>query len=105
MMCHEGFAELTFASHDTLPNEPLCEGAVAGVRKMKRAIIVLALIALSVPSKAAPRSKASDNGASLEEKCRKMAGKDVGEGEMKSHINRHVIQLWSDCMMGMPHAR
>ena len=68
-------------------------------------MLVVALVALAVPSEAAPRGKARDDGALLEKKCRDMVGKEVGEGEMRSHINRMQVQLWSDCMMGMPHAR
>jgi len=39
---------------------------------------------------------------SLEQKCREMVGKEVGEGEVRSGINRHQVQRWSECMMGMP---
>jgi hypothetical protein len=70
---------------------------------MRTIMLAFALFALAVPSAAAPRTKATDGGASLEQKCREIAGKEVGEGEMKSHINRHVVQRWSECMMGMPH--
>ena len=70
---------------------------------MRKIVPTFALMALAVPSEAAPRNSPSDNDAS--QTCREIAGKEVGEGEMKSHINRHVVQRWSDCMMGMPHAR
>jgi len=38
----------------------------------------------------------------LEQKCREMVGKEVGEGEVRTGINRHQVQRWSECMMGMP---
>jgi hypothetical protein len=66
---------------------------------------MLCLVVLAAPSEAAQKTKASNNGASLEERCRTMVGKEVGEGIMRSGINRNQVQLWSDCMMGMPHAR
>ena len=31
-----------------------------------------------------------------------MVGKEVGEGEVRSGINRHQVQRWSECMMGAP---
>ena len=79
-------------------------GAVASeFAKIKEAIIVFAVIGLPTPSKATPRSKA--NGESLEEKCRKIVGKEVNEGEGRGGASRPQVQLWSDYMMGMPHAR
>jgi hypothetical protein len=70
---------------------------------MRTIVLVFSLIALAAPSDAAPKAKARDDGASMEQKCREMVGKEVGEGEVRSGINRHQVQRWSECMMGMPH--
>jgi hypothetical protein len=70
---------------------------------MRTIVLVLSLMALAAPSYAA--AKAKGNGDNDATHCREMAGKEVGEGEMRSGINRHIVQRWSDCMMGMPHAR
>ena len=69
---------------------------------MRTIVLVFALVALAAPSQAAQKTKARDNGVSLEQKCHELAGKEVGEGEMRSGINRHIVQRWSDCMMGAP---
>ena len=60
---------------------------------MKTIVLVFSLIALAAPSHAAQKTKARDDGASLEQKCREMAGKEVGEGEMRSGANRQCAVL------------
>ena len=69
---------------------------------MRTIVLVFSLVALAASAHAAPKTKARDDGASLEQKCREMVGKEVGEGEVKSGINRVQVQRWSDCMMGLP---
>ena len=59
---------------------------------MRTIVLVFALVALAAPSQAAQKTKARDNGASLEQTCRELAGQEVGEGEMRSGINRHIVQ-------------
>ena len=66
-------------------------------------VLLLSLAALAAPSEAAQRTKARDNGASLEQKCREMIGKEVGEGEGRGGAGRLQAQRWSDCMMGTAH--
>ena len=69
---------------------------------MRTIVLLFSLIALAAPSHAAPKAKAKEDGGSVEQKCREMVGKEVGEGEVRSGINRHQVQRWSECMMGMP---
>jgi len=70
---------------------------------MRTIVLVLSLMALAAPSYAAPKAKGNvDNDATMKH-CREMAGKEVGEGEMRSGINRLIVQRWSDCMMGIEH--
>ena len=64
-------------------------------------VLVFSLIALATPSQAAQKTKARDNGASLEQKCHELVGKE-GEGEGRGHIGQFQVQRFSDCMMGMP---
>ena len=66
-------------------------------------VLLLSFVALAAPSEAAQRTKARDNGASLEQKCREMIGKEVGEGEGRGGAGRLQAQRWSDCMMGTEH--
>ena len=72
---------------------------------MRTIVLVLALMALAAPSHAAPKAKGNADNEATAKHCREVAGKEVGEGEMKSGQNRNIVQLWSDCMMGMPHAQ
>jgi hypothetical protein len=66
-------------------------------------VLLLSLVALAAPSQAAQRTKARDNGALLEQKCREMVGKEVGEGEGRGGAGRLQAQRFSDCMMGTEH--
>ena len=66
-------------------------------------VLLLSLVALAAPAEAAPRTKARDDGVSLEQKCRQMVGKEVGEGEGRGGAGRLQAQRWSDCMMGTEH--
>jgi hypothetical protein len=68
---------------------------------MRMIMLAAALVALVVPSEAAQKN---NDMMSHSGKCREMVGKEVGEGEMKTTVNRTMFQLWSDCMMGMSHA-
>jgi len=65
---------------------------------MRSIVVLLALIALTVPSQAAP--KARDDGASRETECRDMVGKETTEGEGRSHIGQFQAQRFGECMMG-----
>ena len=66
-------------------------------------VLVFSLIALATPSQAAQKTQARDNGASLEQKCHELVGKEEREGEGRGHIGQFQVQRFSDCMMGMPH--
>jgi hypothetical protein len=66
-------------------------------------VLVFSLIALATPSQAAQKTQARDNGASLEQKCHELVGKEEREGEGRAHIGQFQVQRFSDCMMGMPH--
>jgi hypothetical protein len=70
---------------------------------MRTIVLVLSLMVLAAPSYAAPKAKGNVDVDATAKHCREMAGKEVGEGEMRSGINRHIVQRWSDCMMGMEH--
>ena len=70
---------------------------------MRTIVLVLSLMVLAAPSYAAPKAKGNADNDTLMKHCHQMAGKEVGEGEMRSSINRHIVQRWSDCMMGMEH--
>jgi hypothetical protein len=72
---------------------------------MRTIVLVLSLMAFAAPSQAAQKSKANGDNEATMKHCREVAGKEVGEGEMRSGQNRHIVQRWSDCMMGMPHAQ
>jgi len=65
-------------------------------------VLVFSLIALATPSQAAQKTQARDNGASLEQKCHELVGKEEREGEGRGHIGQFQVQRFSDCMMGMP---
>jgi hypothetical protein len=65
-------------------------------------VLVFSLIALAAPSQAAQRTKARDNGTSLEQRCYEMVGKQEYEGEGRSHVGQFQVQRFSDCMMGAP---
>jgi hypothetical protein len=65
-------------------------------------VLAFSLIALAGPSEAAQRTKARDNGPSLEQKCHELVGKEEREGEGRGHIGHLQVQRFSDCMMGMP---
>jgi hypothetical protein len=70
---------------------------------MRTIVLVLSLMAFAAPSYAAPKAKGNGDDVTMKH-CREVAGKEVGEGEMRSGMNRHIVQRFSDCMMGMPHA-
>ena len=72
---------------------------------MRTIVLVLSLMAFAAPSQAAQKAKANGDNEATMKHCREVAGKEVGEGEMRSGQNRHIVQRWSDCMMGMPHAQ
>lgn len=72
---------------------------------MRTIVLVLSLMALAAPSYAASKAKGNADNEATMKHCREVAGKEVGEGEMRSGMNRHIVQRWSDCMMGMPHAQ
>lgn len=65
-------------------------------------VLVFSLIALATPSQAAQKTKARDNGASLEQKCHELIGKEEREGEGRGHIGQFQVQRFSDCMMSTP---
>ena len=66
-------------------------------------VLVFSLIALATPSQAAQKTKARDNGVSLEQKCHELVGKEEREGEGRGHIGQFQVQRFSDCMMGVPY--
>jgi hypothetical protein len=70
---------------------------------MRTIALAFSLLLMAAPSQAAQKSHPRNNDVSLEQKCREMVGQEVGEGEMRSGINRHQVQRWSDCMMGTQH--
>ena len=69
---------------------------------MRTIVLVFALVALAAPSQAAQKTKARDNGVSLEQKCHELVGREEREGEGRGHIGQFQVQRFSDCMMGMP---
>ena len=70
---------------------------------MRTIVLVLSLMVLAAPSQAAQRANGKADNDTLMKHCHQMAGKEVGEGEGRSGVNRHIVQRWSDCMMGMPY--
>jgi hypothetical protein len=70
---------------------------------MRTIVLAFSLMALAAPSYAAPKANRNADNDTLMKHCHQMAGKEVGEGEMRSGINRHIVQRWSDCMRGMEH--
>jgi hypothetical protein len=72
---------------------------------MRTIVLAFSLMALAAPSYAAQKGKAKADNDTLMKHCHEMAGKEVGEGEVRSGVNRLIVQRWSDCMMGMPHAQ
>jgi hypothetical protein len=67
---------------------------------MRTIALAFTLLLLAAPSQAAPKASQRNNDVSLEQRCRDMVGKEVGEGEGRSGINRAQVQRWDDCMMG-----
>ena len=65
-------------------------------------VLAFSLIVLAPPSQAAQRTKARDNGTSLEQTCQELVGREEREGEGRSHIGQFQVQRFSDCMMGAP---
>ena len=62
------------------------------------------LIALAAPAQAAaPKGQAKHDGATLEQTCRDLVGKEMYDGEGRGGAGRLQAQRFSDCMMGMPH--
>ena len=72
---------------------------------MRTIVLLLSLMAFAAPSQAAQKSKANGDNEATVKHCREVAGKEVGEGEMRSGINRLIVQRWSDCMLGIPYAQ
>ena len=72
---------------------------------MRTIVLAFSLLALAAPSQAAQKAKTRADNDTMMKHCHEMAGKEVGEGEVRSGVNRNIVQLWSDCMMGMPHAQ
>jgi hypothetical protein len=69
---------------------------------MKTFLVAPLLAAVSVPAHAAAGNRQTDgNSRSIEKKCRDMVGKEVTEGEGRSHMGMLQAQRSSDCMMGM----
>jgi len=62
---------------------------------MRTILLTFSLLALANASHAA-----TWDDAERASHCRQMAGKEVGEGEGKMASNRHIVQRFSDCMMG-----
>ena len=71
---------------------------------MRTIVLIFSLMVLAAPSYAASKAKGNGDNEATAKHCREMAGQEVGEGEMRSGINRHIVQRWSDCMMGMDHS-
>jgi hypothetical protein len=70
---------------------------------MKTLLAALLLAAVSVPAHAAAGNRPTDgNSQSLEKKCRDTVGKEMTEGEGRSHMGMLQAQRFSDCMVGMP---
>lgn len=68
---------------------------------MRTIALAISLLVLAVASQAAAQqANPRNNGVSLEQRCRDMVGKEVGEGEGKSGTMRAQVQRWDDCMMG-----
>ena len=94
---HENFAEHALAprvSPGVLTNTEI---------DMRTIVLVLSLVALAVPSQAATKLKARDDGATTEQKCRDMVGKEQSEGEGRGGVGRLQAQRFGECMMGVPH--
>ena len=51
---------------------------------MRTIVLVLSLMAFAAPSQAAPKAKANGDNEATMKHCREVAGKEVGEGEMRS---------------------
>ena len=68
---------------------------------MRTIVLAFSLMALAAPSYAASKAKGNADNDTLMKHCHQMAGKEVGEGEMRSGINRHIVQRWSECMVGI----
>lgn len=67
---------------------------------MRTIALAFSLLLLAAPLQAAQKANPRNDGVSLEQRCHQMVGKEVGEGEGKSGINRAQVQRWDDCMMG-----
>jgi hypothetical protein len=71
------------------------------ITTVRTIVLRLSLVALAAPSvQAAPSAKARD-GASQEQGCREMVGKETAEGEGRGHAGHFQAQRFSDCMMGV----
>jgi hypothetical protein len=58
--------------------------------------LVLSLVALAAPSRAAP-----PKAASIEKRCQELVGREVTEGTgQDSHVGQLQVQRFSDCMRG-----
>ena len=65
-------------------------------------VLEFSLIASAVPSQAAQQTKARHNGASLEQTCRDLVGKEEREGEGTKPHGPVPSAALRDCMMGTP---
>jgi hypothetical protein len=65
-------------------------------------LLVFSFIALATLSQAAPRTNGSDNGATMEQRCRQMVGSEVPEAEGRSHIGQFQVQRFGECMIRGP---
>ncbi|HET7256373.1 MAG TPA: hypothetical protein VFJ46_21640 [Xanthobacteraceae bacterium] len=67
---------------------------------MRMIVLLLALIALAAPAQAAQKTHPRHDSPSLEQKCREMVGKEMTEGEGRSHMGQMQAQRFGDCLMG-----
>jgi hypothetical protein len=69
---------------------------------MKTIVLLVSLVALAAPAQAAQKTHPRHDSPSLEQKCREMVGKEMTEGEGRSHMGQMQAQRFSDCMMDVP---
>jgi hypothetical protein len=73
---------------------------------MRMIALVLCVLAFAAPSHAAQKTRATQDVASMEKKCRAMVGREVPEAtDGRSHEGQLNVQRFSDCMMGAPRVR
>ena len=95
-VCHENFAERALA-----PLVPHVDETQRGDSYADDRAWVFS-VAFAVPAQAAQKTKASDDGASLEQRCRDMVGKEQSEGEGRGGVGRLQAQRFGECLMGTP---